>query len=241
METRKAFWAFPLLSVLSFCWLTAGCVSIGPQKTSGSRDQQGSGAYQRGIEYFNEGLYKSAVAELRNIPPSHHDYLKSKDFLQKALSRVTDATVHEEAGLELIEQGRLEDAQYQFKKALEIYPKHKKIAIQLKEVESIIRERKKRLSEQYLKDGEKLYNHGSLDEAIETLEKAYALLSENSPVMVYLTSAYNSRALKHYREENLLLAIRDLSRSLEINPQQGTTRDQLSRIQNRKKLLENIK
>jgi hypothetical protein len=55
-----------------------------------------------------------------------------------------------------------------------------------------------------------------------------------------LIHVYNRRALKYYREEKLSLAVGDLRRSLEIQPDQEEIRNQLQQIKIRLGLLEKI-
>jgi tetratricopeptide (TPR) repeat protein len=236
IQPNRAFLGLLLLFVLLFSGIPEGCVSTRSGNRSSFRDSEFSDAYQRGVEYYGEGLYKSTVAELRTIPPSHPDFRKARVYLEKAKDRVTRVEIERDAAQELTDQGRLAEAHFHLKKALEIYPKNNRILGFLKDLEA----RMDRQAEQYLNDGIRLFEESRLDESIGAFEKAYGLRSDNSAVSDHLANAYNSRALKYYREENLSLAIRDLSRSLRIKPGQPTIRDQLDQIRNRQKLLQKI-
>jgi tetratricopeptide (TPR) repeat protein len=241
-------------------------------------------AYSRGVGYYRQGLYKSAVKELETVSTDHPRYKRAQFYLAKATNQITEATHHVNAALQYRKEGELFKAKKEFEDALEVYPKHRRVQMLLEaldlDIEATVNyyyekgqdefeqkdyesaraaflealkadpEESRVLSELsrtneilvkfYFKEGSALFERGDFDDALKRLERAYTIDSNDPFVIKKLTTLYNLRALKYYREEKLSLAVVDLKRSLEIQPDQEEIQDQLYQIQTRLGLLEKI-
>lgn len=139
-----------------------------------------------------------------------------------------------EKGLEEAGQKNYEEARLAFLEASKADPEAELVRMELLKIEDILVNR-------YLEEGVSSFEKGAFDEAIRYLEKAYEIRPDDPHLIRHITDVYNRRALKHYREEQLVLAIEDLKRSLEIDPEQHDVRNQFQLIQKRMGLLEQIK
>jgi tetratricopeptide (TPR) repeat protein len=275
----------PLPSV-GLIWILAGCGLLNDPSFNflDFRQPRVVDAYNRGVDYYRRGLYKSAVKELETVSSDHPRYKRAQSYLEKAVQRVTEATNHVNAALQDRKEGELFKAKKEFEAALEVYPRHRRVQMLLEaldqDIEATINfyyekgqdefEQKdyegartaflealkadpeesrvlfelsrtnQVLVKTYFKEGSALFEKGNFDDAVKRLEKAYAIDSGDPFVIPKLTTLYNLRALKYYREEKLSLAVVDLRRSLEINPDQEEIRNQLQQIEKRLGLLEKI-
>ncbi len=278
---------FRPFSSVGLIWLLMGCSLLNDSSLNllDFWPSRAIDAYSRGVDYYRQGLYQSAVKELETVPTDHPRYKRAQSYLAKATHRVTEATHHVNAALQYRKEGELFKAKKEFEDALEVYPKHRRVWMLLealdldieatvnfyyekgqdefdqKEYESariaflealkadpdesqVLFELSKTneiLVKIYSKEGSLLFEKGNFDDAVERLEKAYDIDSGDPVVIKQLTTAYNLRALKYYREEKLSLAVVDLKRSLEIKPDQEEIQNQRQQIQKRLGLLEKIR
>ncbi len=84
------------------------------------------------------------------------------------------------------------------------------------------------------------FEKGHLDAALDLLEESHQIAPNDRRLIRELPKVYNRRALKYYREEKLALAVADLKRSLEIDPDQREIRTQLKQVKTRMGLLKKI-
>jgi tetratricopeptide (TPR) repeat protein len=271
---------------IGFVWILAGCslLDYPPLDLLDIRTPKVIDAYSRGVDYYRQGLYKSAVKELEAVSSNHPRYKRAQSYLAKASTRVTEATHHVNVALQYRKEGELFKAKKEFEDALEVYPKHRRVQMLLEALEQDIEatvnyhyekgqeefeqknyedaraaflealkaepeedrvlEELSRTNEElvkiYSKEGSALFEKGNFDDAVKRLEKAYHINSSDPFVIKKLIHVYNRRALKYYREEKLSLAVVDLRRSLEIQPDQEEIKNQLQQIQIRLGLLEKI-
>ena len=280
----RAYHILFLASVI--LWAVSGCALLDrfPLDGPGRERPSNRDAHTRGMDYYEEGFFNSAVEELKNVPSSHLDFKQAQISLARSLQKVAGANAHAEAALRHQGEGRFLDAKRELEKALEIYPRHRKIRSLLEDLIRDInatadllygkgRDALERLDyesarvsflealrfnprhdpasfelsktnvvlvEKYYQAGLFFSDQGKLDRAIEVLERAYQIDSVDPGVIEQLVKAYNLRALKFYREENLGLAVRDLERSLKMKFGQVEILDQLEQVQDRIRLLKKI-
>ncbi len=128
---------FPLVFLLAIAWGSGGCglskyVSFDfiKSQTTPSND-----AYTRGLRYYKQGYYKSAVKELETVPPTHPNYKDARTHLRRADSRVQTASRHINHALAHQQQGELDKAKKEFEAALKVYPRHRRVQKLLQAVE----------------------------------------------------------------------------------------------------------
>ncbi len=272
---------------MGLIWILTGCSLLNDPSFNflDFRTTKVIDAYGRGVDYYRQGLYESAVKELKTVPSDHPRYKLAQSYLEKSTNLVTEATNHVNAALQYRKEGELFKAKGEFEDALAVYPKHQRVQMLLEaldlDIEATINfyyEKGQEEFEQenyeearvaflealkadpeesrvleglsktneilvkvYSKEGSELFEKGDFDDAVERLEKAYHINASDPFVIEKLTTVYNRRALKYYREEKLSLAVVDLKRSLKIKPYQEEIQNQLQQVQKRLGLLEKIR
>ncbi len=272
---------------MGLIWILTGCSLLNspPLNLLDFSQPRVVDAYSRGVDYYRQGLYESAVKELKAVPSDHPRYKLAQSYLEKSTDLVNEATNHVNAALQYRKEGELFKAKGEFENALEVYPRHRRVQMLLEaldlDIEATINfyyekgreefeqkdyeearvsflealkadpEESRVLAELsktnetlvkiYSKEGSELFEKGDFDDAVERLEKAYHINAGDPFIIEKLTTVYNRRALKYYREEKLSLAIVDLKRSLKIKPYQEEIQNQLKQVQKRLGLLEKIR
>jgi tetratricopeptide (TPR) repeat protein len=193
-------------------------------------------SYIRGENYFTQGYYQSALMEFKNVPSSHPEFQKAKEYLEKTNQRLSRVVYYETNAIQYEKQGELLKARHSLEHALKIYPKNKEIQKLHKNLNKEIHI----LAELSFKKGNSFYQEGDFDNAITHFKKAYQMGSSGHALADRLAIAYNSRALNLYRKGNLTEAIANLKQSLDINPKQENIRVQLNEMEHRLGLLKKL-
>src|SRR5438876_12237749 len=103
----KAFRSPLLWLSIGMTWLLVGC-SLLKYPTLNLLDfQQSPDAYGRGVHYYWDGLYKSAVKELATVPSDHPRHTRAQAYLKKANNHIAKATTHVNAALQYRKKGEL--------------------------------------------------------------------------------------------------------------------------------------
>src|SRR5262245_29726722 len=105
---------------LGVTWMLIGC-GLFKYPLSNPPD-----AYTRGVNYYRDGLYKSAAKELGSLPSKDPKFNQAQDYLKKANDRILEASTHVNAALEYRNLGELFKAKKELEGTLEVYPKHRK-------------------------------------------------------------------------------------------------------------------
>ena len=184
--------------------------------------------------YEAQGELYKARQELEEILEAYPRYRNTRTLVESLDRQIDQAVqVNFDRGKEAYDKKQYEQARESFLLALKANPDDGNAAEWLSLTEKI-------LSKLYYEEGRVLAGRGSLDEAIARLESSHQLNPTDPAIVGELTVAYNRRALKHYRDEDLSLAVHDLKRSLELQPEQKEIQGQLRKVQRQIDLLRRI-
>ncbi len=192
-------------------------------------------AYQRGMQYYKDGFYQSAVAELGNVPASHLRFEKAQSILKLAERRTADADTHAKAADGYQQQTQLSKARRELEKALEAYPKHRKIQRRLEQLNRDMEAAQIR----YFDQGRQQYDMGDYDKAQVSFREALKMSPDNEYILARLSEtrqAIFAQSLKLGGESletgDLNEAITHLERAYLIAPQNPVVSQKLVRAYN---------
>jgi tetratricopeptide (TPR) repeat protein len=192
-------------------------------------------AYYRGVQYYRDGLYKSAVKELATVPSDHPRFKQAQEYLKKANGRVSEANTHVNAALQDQKEGELYKAKKELEEALEVYPKHRRVRMLLeafdKDIEATV--------DFYYDEGHDQFEQGNFEEArIAFLEVLKA--DPDEPRGLAELPRTNQALEKKYAMEGTVLfkkgdfngAIKQLEKSYELNSADPDLVNQLTNAYN---------
>lgn len=196
-------------------------------------------AYLRGIQYYRDGLYKSAVKELETVPTDDPRFRQAQGYLKKANDRVSEASTHVNAALKYQKEGELFKAKNELEEALEEYPKHRRVRMLLealdKDIEATV--------DFYYDEGQEQFEQGNYEEAriafLEVLkadpEEARAL-AELPRTKQALEKKYAVEGTALFEKGDFDEAIKQLEKSYELNSADPDLVNQLTNVYNRRAL-----
>jgi tetratricopeptide (TPR) repeat protein len=196
-------------------------------------------AYVRGVDYYREGLYKSAVKELETVPPDHPRFKRAQDYLAKANTLVMDATAHINAALRYRKEGELFKAKREFEEALEVYPRHRRVHMLLEALDLDI----EATVNFYDEKGQEEFEKRNYEEARAAFLEALKADPEESRIITNLSKT-NEILVKTYFKEGIALyekgmfdeAVKRLEKAYSINSTDPPLMNQLTDIYNRRAL-----
>ncbi len=200
---------FPFL-LGALVW-SAGCSSFSIDKTLKIKKPKPSDSYTRGIAYYLEGFFESAVIELKNVPADHPNFLRAKKYLQRAEKRVEHVQTHEKAALNFRGKKQLLDALNEVEKALKAYPKNRRIHRLFADLNQDIETE----FNQNFRKGRENFNQESYEKAKIAFRKAQQFKPEHKPTLEYLFKTENRLLERYQYEGRVLLKNGDLDSALE--------------------------
>ena len=129
-----------LLLSVGLAWVLMGCslLEYPPFDWLNFQKSKAPDAYHRGIQFYRDGLYKSAAKELVTVPSDHPRFKQAQEYLKKANDRVSEASTHVNAALLEQKEGELFKAKKELEEALEVYPKHRRVRMLLEALDKDI-------------------------------------------------------------------------------------------------------
>jgi tetratricopeptide (TPR) repeat protein len=217
------------------CGLLRG-FSLNPQDTLESKVPD---AYSRGVQYYREGLYKSAVMELETVPRDHPRLKQARAYLQKANGRVTEATNHVNAALQHRKEGEFSKAKKEFEEALLVYPNHRRVRMLLEALDQDI----EATVNFYYEKGQEEFERKNYEEAQVAFLEALKASPEENHVLAGL-SRTDEILMKLYSSEGTALfekglfdeAVRQLEKAYNIDSTDSLLIGQLTNVYNRRAL-----
>ena len=232
-KTRSPLWP---LSV-GLIWGLMGCslLKYPPLDWLHFQKSKAPDAYHRGVQFYRDGLYKSAVTELATVPSDHPSFKQAQEYLKRANVRVSEASTHLNAALQDQKEGELFKAKKELEEALEGYPKHRRVRMLLealdKDIEATV--------DFYYDEGQEQFEQGNYEEArIAFLE---VLKADPDEARAQTDLPRTNQALeKKYTLEGTALfekgdfngAIKQLEKSYEINSSDPDLVNQLTNAYN---------
>src|SRR4029077_11969097 len=112
-------------------------------------------------KYYRDGLYQSAVKELKAVPSDHPRFKEAQTYLKKVNNRVLEASTHVSAALAYLNQGELDKAKKELEGALEVYPKYRKVQTLIEALDQDI----DATVDFYYAEGQEQFDQGNYEEA----------------------------------------------------------------------------
>jgi len=232
----------------SLLWLSVGlaCIVMGCGLLRGSLlntqdplESKVPDAYSRGVQYYREGLYKSAVMELETVPRDHRRFKQALAYLQKANGRVTEATNHVNAALQHRKEGEFSEAKKEFEEALLVYPNHRRVRMLLEALDQDI----EATVNFYYEKGQEEFERKNYEEARVAFLEALKASPEENHVLAGL-SRTDEILMKLYSSEGTALfekglfdeAVRQLEKAYNIDSTDSLLIGQLTNVYNRRAL-----
>jgi tetratricopeptide (TPR) repeat protein len=232
----------PLLWLsLGLAWGLIGCslLEYPPLDLLNFQHSDVTDAFRRGVQYYRDGLYKSAVKELETVPSDHPRFKQAQEYLKKANDRITEATAHVNAALQYRKEGELFKAKKDLEAAIEVYPRDRRVRMLLEALDQDI----EATVDFYYDEGQEKFEEGDYEDARTAFLEVLKADPENDQVLADL-SRTNQALEKMYTKEgaalfekgNLNEAIKQLEKSYELNSADPFLINQLTNVYNRRAL-----
>jgi tetratricopeptide (TPR) repeat protein len=196
-------------------------------------------AYDRGVDYYRQGLYKSAMKELETVPPDHPRFNRAQDYLEKSNSRVRDATTHIDRALQYRKEGELFKARREFEEALEAYPRHRRVRMLLEALDMDI----DATVNYYYEKGQDEFENRNYEEArvayLEALKadpEEVRIITELSKTNDLLVKAYVREGTAFFEKGSFDEALMQLEKAYRTRSDDPSLVNQLSDLYNRRAL-----
>jgi len=232
----------PLLPLsVGLVWVLMGCslLEYPPLDWLNFQKSKAPDAYLRGVQFYREGLYKSAVKELVTVPSDHPRFKQAQEYLKKANDRVSEASTHVNAALQYQKEGELFKAKKELEEALEVYPKHRRVRMLLealdKDIEAAV--------DFYYYEGQEKFEQGNYEEARIAFLEVLKADPEETRVLDELPRTNQALEKKYAMEGTILFekgdyngSIKQLEKSYELNSADPDLVNQLTNVYNRRAL-----
>jgi tetratricopeptide (TPR) repeat protein len=232
----------PLLCLyVGMTWVLIGCslLEYPPLNLLDFQQSKAPDAYHRGVHYYWDGLYKSAVKELATVPLDYPRFKQAQAYLKKANKRVTEATTHVNTALQYRKDGELFKTKKELEEALEVYPKDRRIKKLLEALDQDIEAN----VDFYYDEGQEQFEQKNYKEARTAfLEVIKADPEENrvpaalSRTNQALAKMYTQEGTAFFEKGNFNDAIKQLEKSYELNSADPVLVNQLTNVYNRRAL-----
>ena len=226
---------------VGLAWMLMGCGLLNylPLGLQNAQKPKVPDAYSRGVQYYWEGLYQSAVKELEAVPSDHPRFKQAQGYLEKASSRVTEATHHVNAALQYRKEGEFFKDQKEFEKALGVYPNHRRVRMLLEALDQDI----EATVNFYYEKGQEEFERKNYEEAQVAFLEALKSNPEENRVLGGLSRTDEILVKMYSSEGNALFekglfdeAVKQLEKAYRINSTDPLLIDQLTNVYNRRAL-----
>jgi tetratricopeptide (TPR) repeat protein len=221
-------------------WMMVGCslLNYPPLNLLGLQESPHD-AYGRGVKYYRDGLYQSAVKELKAVPSDHPRFKEAQTYLKKANNRVLEASTHVSAALAYRNQGELDKAKKELEGALEVYPKYRKVQTLIEALDQDI----DATVDFYYAEGQEQFDQGNYEEARVSFGEVLKANPEESRVLAELSKTnqalakkYTKQGITFFEKGNFNEAIKQLEKSYELNSGDPALTSEMTNVYNRRAL-----
>jgi tetratricopeptide (TPR) repeat protein len=222
---------------LGVAWMLMGCslLEYPPLHWLDFQKSKPPDAYHRGVQFYRDGHYKSALTEFETVPPDHPRFKQAQEYLKKANGRVSEASTHVNAALQDQKEGELFKAKMELEEALEAYPKHRRVRMLLealdKDIEATV--------DFYYDEGQEQFEQGNYEEARIAFLEVLKADPEETRVLAELPRTNQALEKKFAMEGTALFekgdfngAIKQLEKSYELNSADPDLVNQLANAYN---------
>lgn len=185
-----------LLVTLALIVVLGGCAILPTFQCQQEEKGAPTDSFCRGMRYYDQGLFRSAVAELRNVPPGHDRYRYAQKYLKRSEERIARVQHLLKSALTLRGRGRLTDAQGEVDQALKLYPKHRTLRRLKGQLDGEIKEV---VHTEYRK-GKRAMDQGHYETARTAFLTALMAKPDSDRVRTALSQTERSLARQYHRE-----------------------------------------